>query len=75
MHSSRMRTGRALTVSGGMCVYPSRIFGGGERNWKKKEKKIQTRPPPGSRHPPWEQTLPPGADTLPQSRHPPPRHV
>ena len=57
MHSSRMRTGRALTVSGGggrVCVHPSRIFLGGGRNWKKKKKKFRY-PPPKI----WYQTPPP----------------
>ena len=40
MHSSRMRTGRALTVSGegggGWCI-PEEIFWG-KRNWKKRKK-------------------------------------
>ena len=43
MHSSRMRTGRALTVSGGV-VHPRRNFGG--KNLKKKNletpKKLET---------------------------------
>ena len=45
MHSSRMRTGRALTVSGGM-VHP-RIFWG-----EKNEKKFGDPPPKNWRHPP-----------------------
>ena len=41
MHSSRMRTGRALTVwGGGWLVYPRIIFGGGKEIEKKKKKKF-----------------------------------
>ena len=77
MHSSRMRTGRALTISGGGCI-PAGFFLGGKRNWKKKEKKIfQTPRKIWSRHPPrkfgadppenLEETPPPKI----WSRHPP----
>ena len=72
MHSSRMRTGRALTVSGGGGVHPRRNFLGENKLGKKKEKKIsdtppqnlgQTPPPPnlGQTPPPenLEQTTPP----------------
>ena len=47
MHSSRMRTGRALTVSGGGggLVHPRRIFLGGGRKLKKKRKKNFGDPP------------------------------
>ena len=44
MHSSRMRTGRALTVSGG-GVHPRRNFFGGKEIEKKKEKKNLETPP------------------------------
>ena len=87
MHSSRMRTGRALTVSGGGgSVHPRRNFLG--ENKLKKKKKKNFRPPQkfGSDCPPPKlyQTPPPknlgqtpprkfGSDTLPKiwSRHPP----
>ena len=48
MHSSRMRTGRALTVSGGGGVHiPEGIFGRKEIE-KKRKKNLETpaRPPP-----------------------------
>ena len=68
-----MRTGRALTISGG--VHPSRIFLGGEmklgkkRNWKKKKKKFSDPPKIWSRHPPKKNL----EQAPPQiwSRHPP----
>ena len=47
MHSSRMRTGRALTVSGGAS---QKDFFGGKRNWKKKKKKLEE--PPRNFQPP-----------------------
>ena len=50
MHSSRMHTGHALTVSGGGLVHPRRIFFR-KRNWKKKKKKIW-RPPKKLETPP-----------------------
>ena len=50
MHSSRMRTGRALTVSGG-CASQQDFFGG-ERNWKKKKEKNFRHPPKISDTPP-----------------------
>ena len=44
MHSSRMHTNHALTVSrGGRLVHPRRSFGG--KKLKKKEKKIWRLPP------------------------------
>ena len=53
MHSSRMRTGRALTVSGGGGVHPRRIFWGEKKlKKKKKEKKIWRNPPPENFRPP-----------------------
>ena len=63
MHSSGMRTGRALTVSGGgggggMCVCIPAGFFGGKRNWKKKFKKISD-PPQNSDPPRKFQTRPP----------------
>ena len=74
MHSSRMRTGRTLTVGGG--VHPEEIFFEGKEIEKKRKKnfrhpprKFQTPPgadPPGSRHPPKQTSRHP-----PQSRHPP----
>ena len=84
MHSSRMRTGRALTVSGAgggrrVCI-PEEFFGG-KINWKKKEKKnsdtppkILSRPPPENlgQTPPWKF----GSDNPPPKiwvRHPPPK--
>ena len=45
-----MRTGRALTVSGGGCI-PEEIFLG-EKKLKKKKKKFQTPPKILSRHTP-----------------------
>ena len=60
MHSSRMRTARALTVSGGGGASQKKFWG--KRNWKKKEKKIEKKnletprkigdtPPKNERHP------------------------
>ena len=57
MHSSRMRTGRALTVSGGgggWCI-PEGIFLGGKEKkekLKKKKKKIWRHPPEKLETPP-----------------------
>ena len=66
MHSSRMHTGHALTISGGGGASQQDFFWGEKeigkkRNWKKKEKK-NFRPPRKF-----------GADTPPKiwSRHPP----
>ena len=67
MHSSRMRTGRALTVSGGggwrVCI-PEEIFWG-ENKLKKKRKKNFRTPPENLG-----QTPPPPKIWV---RHPPPR--
>ena len=42
MHSSRMHTAHALTISGGGLVHPRRNFG--EKKLKKKEKNLETPP-------------------------------
>ena len=56
MHSSRMRTGRALTLSGGrdVCVCASQkdFFGGKEIEKKNFIKRFGGTPPENFRHPP-----------------------
>ena len=52
MHSSRMRTSRALTISGGWGCIPGEIFWGGKEIEKKREKKFEEPPPENFRHPP-----------------------
>ena len=81
MHSSRMRTGRSLTVRqallpGGVCL--SACWDTPQEQtppWEQTPPPPRRQPPgadtPQSRHPPGADT-PPKADTHPQSRHPPP---
>ena len=75
MHSSRMRTGRTLTVfrclvpgGGGGWVYP-------QRKWKSPPEKLETpkklETPPKNWRPPWDQTRPP-QDWLARNTHPTP---
>ena len=79
MHSSRMHTGRALTVLGGGCVCVSQQdFGGGKEIGKKKEKKISD--PPEISDQTHTHTHPPKkiSDQIPpqkfQTRPPPPKN-
>ena len=57
MHSSRVRTGRALTVSGGGWCIPEEILGA--KKLKKKKKKLEP-PPKDWKDPPkeWKDTPP-----------------
>ena len=74
MHSSRMRTGRALTIWGGVCI-PERFFWGKEIE-KKKRKKIFRHPPKISDPPRKFQTPPKNLDTPPgPDPHPPLTHA
>ena len=52
MHSSRMRTGRALTVSRGGGLHPEEIFWGEKKLKKKEKKKFGGTSPENFRHPP-----------------------
>ena len=69
MHSSRMRTGRALTVSGGGCI-PEGFFWGKEIE-KKMKKKIWRNPPENLRHPPENLRPPRKFETPPKNFRPP----
>ena len=67
MHSSRMRTGRALTIPG-VGASQKNFFGGKKiKIEKKRKKKLEDAPPRKIEdpHPP-DQTLPSGPDTPPQ---------